>query len=427
MPENYSTYVSPIDRARAMAQFTGEKQRQQIVRDEMPQRQRLQQLAISGAEGEQHSNQQRMDILDTKLKETNLAGDAYELSLMDDNRLMSELGTRMPEFATAAQQENAPPEEIRKRLGGIVNRAEFLGLGKDPNKASSRGAVPADIQVYEYRKGLTPNEQKAFDKSVRGEQLTPQEAADASGLKQAAVEKAKTEASIKRRSTPGTDEYAAAELEKNKADKLERTKRADLFKLEDSLIAAKKVGDGITDLTTGFSQSIMKFFPGTKNFDFEASTQALTNKIALDTMLQLKANSPTGSTGFGQLSEKELQLLKNNVANLSTSQSEDQFRDNLNIVMRNYQRAAGLLKLEYLEDREPAATTLAGRIKQMESAGITDDETQRQVLSYEGLGGQEDKPDISGIQQGTTVYQGGKAYQFNGGNPSDPGNYSEIQ
>ena len=49
----------------------------------------------------------------------------------------------------------------------------------------------------------------------------------------------------------------------------------------------------------------------TKGKDLQADIDFLTDMGVIETMTKLKAESPTGSTGFGALSEKELMVMKN--------------------------------------------------------------------------------------------------------------------
>ena len=65
-------------------------------------------------------------------------------------------------------------------------------------------------------------------------------------------------------------------------------------------------------------------------------------------MLGIKKSSPTGSTGFGSLSEKELKTLQDRIRSLSRMQSPDQFRDALSEVIESFELSKSLLELEYL-------------------------------------------------------------------------------
>ena len=65
--------------------------------------------------------------------------------------------------------------------------------------------------------------------------------------------------------------------------------------------------------------------------------------IAIDRLLQMKALSPTGASGFGALQKAELDLLKAWMGSLRTAQNIDHFRYNLNQVMTIYQDILGTL------------------------------------------------------------------------------------
>lgn len=132
--------------------------------------------------------------------------------------------------------------------------------------------------------------------------------------------------------------------------------------LEDKINLAKNVLSSVTDDSLGLSQQILKFIPGTNEANRAANIETLESFIALDGMLSLKKSSPTGSTGFGSLSEKELRTLQSRIRNLSTMQSPAQFRDALSEVIESFELSKSLLQLEYLgwsDDEE----VMAKRIK----------------------------------------------------------------
>lgn len=64
--------------------------------------------------------------------------------------------------------------------------------------------------------------------------------------------------------------------------------------------------------------------------DATAAIKALTSKLDVNLIRQMKSQSKTGATGFGALSERELNVLENAAAMLDTSQSEPQFLERLN-------------------------------------------------------------------------------------------------
>lgn len=72
----------------------------------------------------------------------------------------------------------------------------------------------------------------------------------------------------------------------------------------------------ITDHTsTGFGR-LFKDLPYSSASKWESRKKSLLNRISLDSMLKLKRDSKTGSTGFGALSERELDVLQGYLGDL---------------------------------------------------------------------------------------------------------------
>lgn len=69
------------------------------------------------------------------------------------------------------------------------------------------------------------------------------------------------------------------------------------------------------------------FFPGAVNTD--AAINNLRGQVALSALQAARQGSATGATGFGALSEKELDLLQNSIASLDPKQDEGTFRSRL--------------------------------------------------------------------------------------------------
>jgi len=80
---------------------------------------------------------------------------------------------------------------------------------------------------------------------------------------------------------------------------------------------------------SGFFGKAASFIPGTSAYDQVADAEFLQSNVALNTMAELKELSPTGSTGFGALSEKELKVLTDKYANLNPFTSPELFQKNL--------------------------------------------------------------------------------------------------
>lgn len=395
-------YVSPIDRMAAIAGAAQSIDQSNAYRDQMPLQQRLAQLRVSGAEGELHSMQQRQGMLDKQLQETDLGARAYSLAQMDDATLMQELPRQMPQFYEAGKFEGATPDQYRQRLGGIANYAASKGYiqipqqAKEPvgttdmreyeyaksqgyqgtfqdwkqtgGKSPEKAAIPTELGVpfdqltsdaknYLLYNKLSPEEQKLWDQSQRGQELSPDEQVRLKAELAKAEVLAKAEAEGQVASTQKRAEYVR--------------KMGDF----DSKIAQMEDIYLSTDSTnTGLAQAVFKWFPGMPQYNRERSIESIESSIALEQMMALKRESPTGATGFGQLSEKELGVLQNHIANLASSQDAEAFKKNLGTVIDSYKRMRGLLKIEYtgLDKSNPDAM-----YQQIKAAGLSDGDAKR--------------------------------------------------
>jgi len=75
-------------------------------------------------------------------------------------------------------------------------------------------------------------------------------------------------------------------------------------------------------LAQGFGSGISGFFSGSPANDLEASYTVIGANQALKQIMDLKRNSPTGTTGLGALNLKELEVLQSRFAKLTTSSSD---------------------------------------------------------------------------------------------------------
>jgi len=101
----------------------------------------------------------------------------------------------------------------------------------------------------------------------------------------------------------------------------------------------------------GLFPGIVSKIPGTKQFDYTKQIDTLKSRLAIDSMLELKAKSPTGSTGFGALSERELSVIMEQIANLDNFQLPEQFRENIGRIMESYKKNSQFTELSFLEPK----------------------------------------------------------------------------
>lgn len=86
--------------------------------------------------------------------------------------------------------------------------------------------------------------------------------------------------------------------------------------------------------TTGPLGALMSKIPGTEAYDYKASLQTVKSRMGLDTLIALKKQGGT----LGAVSEKELDLLLANIANLEQAQNDGQFVAGLEAVIKQYDR-----------------------------------------------------------------------------------------
>jgi hypothetical protein len=84
--------------------------------------------------------------------------------------------------------------------------------------------------------------------------------------------------------------------------------------------------------------------------NLEGSLNTIASRLTLDKLAQLKQSSPTGASGLGSLTEREGALLRDSVAALGQTQSEDRILDNLAEVEKHYRNVLALSKGEDYRD-----------------------------------------------------------------------------
>lgn len=89
--------------------------------------------------------------------------------------------------------------------------------------------------------------------------------------------------------------------------------------------------------------ALLKNVPLTKAKNLSADLENIKAMLGIEQLAALKAASPTGASGFGALSDRELNVITSAVANLDQSQDPGQLRKNLTEIKTHYQN---LLKLQ---------------------------------------------------------------------------------
>ena len=132
--------------------------------------------------------------------------------------------------------------------------------------------------------------------------------------------------------------------------------------------AVKRVMASMTNKTSGLYQAALSWFPGTDQLSHEKFIDTLKSKLALTEMAKLKDLSKTGSTGFGALSERELNVLQERIAALNPNMNRADKEESLKIILEHYQNSIRFARLSFIEP----AKTREGRLKQLEKSGLSE-------------------------------------------------------
>jgi hypothetical protein len=248
-------------------------------------------------------------------------------------------------------------DNVIQMSGGVAN-AYMRRLGEDPEflkpqsgqttKEWSNPDVGVNPETNKPEYFIT-NQVTAETKWLgAGPEAAPDEVALARDKAQAAVEgRAAGEAAASK--IPGTSEFAEAEKIKQgeiKAQQAAREARYDLVKMRDD---AKELLTEVDAGSLGMSGFLKGWIPGGEAMTQRQLIEGFEERIALRQMQEMKRLSPTGATGFGQLSEKELNTLKHSLGVLNPNMKPEAFNKQVKRIMKHFDRAVRLMDLEYME------------------------------------------------------------------------------
>ncbi|MEO1908801.1 MAG: hypothetical protein ABGX08_17440 [Citromicrobium sp.] len=193
------------------------------------------------------------------------------------------------------------------------------------------------------------------------------------------------------------DQQAAALKQQEQADKQAKLQQAQSDSVSKLARVIQKIDTVALDAAdnggwfeTGATGAMLRGVPGTAAKDLASNIQTIDANSAFATLQAMRDASPTGGA-LGQVTERELDLLKSTIANLDPNQSQEQFLANLATAKQAY--------LEMLRKIDPAeADKLAsGPGIQVNDRGETVITTQqsdnRQPINPFGVG---DKPQGGG-------------------------------
>lgn len=271
------------------------------------------------------------------------------------------LETKDPQWLEAADNLQGAikqgPDAVAQMTSAVANEAIRAGamgpggeVGKKPTQTTKAWTNP-DVAVNpesgkpEY---FITNQATGETKWLgKGPEEQPDEVGEAVRKAQALAD-LEVETAQRMAKTPGTAEYdrlqKASEAEK-KAGQATSDLRYQMVRNKGEAVSLLR---DISAGSTGFDGFIKWLIPGSKAFTDQARVRELENHIALGALQELKEKSPTGATGFGQMSEKELKLLTEAIASLDSKMGDYQFKSQLEKVISHYERSIAMLDFEHM-------------------------------------------------------------------------------
>ncbi len=111
----------------------------------------------------------------------------------------------------------------------------------------------------------------------------------------------------------------------------------------------------IDNLTAGPIGGVAQHLPGTPGYNVGVLLKGIKANLGVQQLQSMREASKTGASGFGQLSEKELDVLTSTVANLDQAQDPEQLKKGLSAVRDHF----NAWKLSYEAGQKAAQGTLS--------------------------------------------------------------------
>jgi len=307
----------------------------------------------------QKQQEQLTDIFSKNITETPEGGIQLNKQGALADLYATQPGTAL-KFETAWAKAAPKPIDIRKRAREDIGMfSNILSGTTDPIQAS-RALVNAGLDVSDMpppgsadwekwkenkvsmgvgAKDLFSIEQRKLDRKRRDKQLDIM--VDKLGIERSKLGIAKRKLTISEKELDIKEQKAGREARKSiEAHKAMRLKKSEqILEIEAFADLAESIAlNQNLKFVTGLGM-LGKFVPGTPAADLDVDLNRLIGMGAIATMGKLKAESPTGSTGFGALSQKELQVIQDAFAGLTRKQTPSKMRKELSRIsqkMRAY-------------------------------------------------------------------------------------------
>ena len=118
------------------------------------------------------------------------------------------------------------------------------------------------------------------------------------------------------------------------------------------------------DVTTGFETSLVKYIPGTKSFTLARDVDSILAMLGYQSLQEARKASANGSSGFGQLTEKELKDLRSLVSSLDSGMEKEDFIERLSKIKTSFERGRKRAKTNWNMEtwrgiKQPSAEIMA--------------------------------------------------------------------
>ena len=117
-----------------------------------------------------------------------------------------------------------------------------------------------------------------------------------------------------------------------------------MTKINELAAEAKDMAKG---WTTGFAGQVLRFVGGTAANDLQFKLSTLRAYAGFDSLEAMRKASEDGSSGLGQLTREEMELLQNAWIALDTSQSAGQLRDNIDRYVKQVEESWARVREQY--------------------------------------------------------------------------------
>lgn len=125
----------------------------------------------------------------------------------------------------------------------------------------------------------------------------------------------------------------------NAAGQIVLEKTGDILQTMDRVEDALSGASGNEKVDTGFLGAILSYVPQTEQYTLAGDIGTILANLGYDALQSARAASDNGSSGYGQLTERELADLKSLVDNLKIGMKKDDFEERFAAIRSSFERA----------------------------------------------------------------------------------------